>query len=815
MRCHAPRSSPLAVPLVATSLVAAAALLAAACSGGEPEFDELWAATTSRVSTPTTTVIGADGNEIEFQRPWLMDAHGRYVHVYGVNVSGSHKSPLTETRPGGDTPPALYPLTTDPAVLARCRTEYPLPAECLPTREVSYVGQPFPLAEADRWFGQIAGLGFNSVRLITNWESVQPYRPGTCAGRGPRYSAECYDREYLDYYDQIIAKAKEHGLYVLVDMHQDIFSRHLFAYYNERPEETVPGIETDSIARTILALFPPYTDWVRGHGAGRWVVETCLPEKDLDSPWWGTFRALGGFKDERGLLKPEMIGALTSLFQKLFPDGGGAIPAWVNYALAHLPDHFEVHESSDFLPFTFWPTNGLLSLDAERCFAAFFAGDAVFPGMTYEGQPVEQYLQEQYIGAYLELVKRAKKYDHVFGYDLMNEPVGVFIMLTAAAAFAIDGAPGAVDAVLTGLLGDDLGGNVSKLVFGLGLLPPDTRPETLAQWGLDHVDLLQALSLNLNFDAAHLQPFWEKLGQAVQEEDPNAIVWFEPGGSIRMITGPTPQWDMPLTRPQGVKQLVFAPHWYPDIYPTLGLNSPPRDFNLDEQLYKDYTEPLRELKERGPTWLGNVPVVVGEFGTYFNFGGIEESKKNDYRISANFLNSEYEAFEELSLGRMVWCFAPDNDPEYGEWWNHEDFSIVGPDGAARGWPAYVRTHVRATSGKLVGERFTSQYHFWDPQKGERRPDAAYELTMESRETTAPTEVFVPRRYYPDGFYVWLSDGVAYHDPARQILYWYPTADEPGHDHTLRIEAVYADREALGWNYFFRGDAVVTGKGGVR
>jgi len=813
MRCRAPRSSPLFRSLVL--LAAPLLLLLAGCSGGEPDFEALWQATTSRVGTPATKVMGADGNEIEFQRPWLMDAQGRYVHVYGVNVSGSHKAPLTETRPGDGGPPTLYPLTTDESILERCRTEYPPPAECIPSQTVSYVGQPFPLEEADHWFGQIAGLGFNSVRLVTNWESVQPYRPGTCADRGPRYTPECYDLEYLGYFDQLIAKAKEYGLYVLVDMHQDVFSRHLFAYYNEHPEETVDGIEEDSVAKTILALFPPYTDWVRGHGAGRWVVETCLPEKDLDSPWWGTFRALGGFKDENGVLKPEAIGALTSLFQRIMPGGGGTIPKWVNYALEHLPDHFEVHESSDFLPWTFWPTNGLLSLDAERCFAAFFAGDAVFPGMTYEGQPVEQYLQEQYVGAYLQLVERAKHHDNVFGYDLMNEPVGVFIMLTAAAAFAMDGAPGAVQNVLNSLLGEELGGDVNSLVFGLGLLPPDSEPETLAQWGLDKVDLLQALQLNLSFDAQHLQPFWEKLGQAVQEVDPHAVVWFEPGGSIRMITGPTPQWDQPLTRPQGVKQLVFAPHWYADIYPVVGFNVPPREFNLDEHLYKDYTAPLRELQERGPTWLGNVPVVVGEFGTYFNFGGIQESMNNDYRISGNILNAEYEAFEELSLGRMIWCFAADNDAKYGEWWNHEDFSIIGPDGEPRGWPAYVRTHVRATSGKLVGESFVSQYAFWDPEKGERRPDGAYDLTMESRETTAPTEVFVPVRYYPEGFYVWLSDGVAYHDPERQILYWYPTDDQPDHQHTLRIEPPYADREALGWSYFFRGDEVLTGKGGVR
>ena len=68
---------------------------------------------------------------------------------------------------------------------------------------------------------ELAGLGFNSVRLITNWESIQPYKPNSdiCLG-SDRYTDECYDLDYLAYYEALIAKAKAHGIYVLVDMHQ-------------------------------------------------------------------------------------------------------------------------------------------------------------------------------------------------------------------------------------------------------------------------------------------------------------------------------------------------------------------------------------------------------------------------------------------------------------------------------------------------------------------------------------------------------------------------------------------------------------------
>jgi len=65
--------------------------------------------------------------------------------------------------------------------------------------------------------------------------------------------------------------------------------------------------------------------------------------------------------------------------------------------------------------------------------------------------------------------------------------------------------------------------------------------------------------------------------------------------------------------------------------------------------------------------------------------------------------------------------------------------------------------------------------------------------MESKESAAPTEVFVPLRQYPKGFYVWVSDGAAYFDTERQMLYWYPTRDAPGTVHEITIRPPLEDR----------------------
>ena len=816
--------------------------LAGCSSNDAPNFQEMRTQSLSRVHIKSVETVGVDGNIVTHQLPHIRDAHDRYVHFRGINVSGSHKAPPSEEFP------SLYPLPTDAAKRAECKTTVPMPADCIPERVVSYLDSPFPLDEADKWYGKLADLGFNSVRLITNWESIQPFKPGTCAGRPetyekdgqtlPKYTDECYDLEYLDYYEQLVDRAKVHGIYVLADMHQDIFSRHLMTYYTEDPTygdpDNLQKPEKGSLDEIILSLFPRtktendgggYTDWVRGHGAPRWIVQTCLPEKKMDSPHWGIPRMVGGLRGEDGNLDLAAFSTINDIFEILNP--GQPLPVWLEELLEKVPEgYFDVDETSDMLPITPWLLNGGLSLDVDRCFASLFAGDKVFPNLGVDPADLvtkrrdevpnpddlidlKTYMQDAYTNAWLEVVKRIKKHDNVVGYDIMNEPVGIFLMLMIAGNY--DGPDSLLDTVSM-LLGNELGEKVTDLIVALNLMPPDTEPETLKRWGLYDLDTGPLLDLNMGFDAKFLLPFYERVGQAIQEEDPNAVIWFEAATSIRTLTGPQAFFDLPLTKPQGINQLVFAPHWYPDIYPRVGINSPPREFKLDEWLYRDLTEKIEEHMEMSPSWLGNVPVVFGEFGTYFNFNGIEESMATDYAISAHVLNSYYEAFEEFNLGSMVWCFAPNNDAKYGEWWNHEDFSIIGPDGEARGWPAYVRTYARATSGKMVSQHFNSQYHYWDPVSNVPKPERHYDLVMEGYETDAATEIFVPKLQYPDGFYVWVSDGFAYYDEERQILYWYPTTKKIGWKHTIHIEPWLPDREVKGWRYFFKGSDVLVGTG---
>jgi hypothetical protein len=201
-------------------------------------------------------------------------------------------------------------------------------------------------------------------------------------------------------------------------------------------------------------------------------------------------------------------------------------------------------------------------------------------------------------------------------------------------------------------------------------------------------------------------------------------------------------------------------------------------------------------------------VVYGEFGTYFNFNGIEQAERDDYQVSAHILDNYYEAFERLFTSNVLWCYSPENDFELGDLWNHEDFSVIDPRGAPRGEEAWRRPYAAALAGKPISTHYHSELHYFDPDKGEVNKVGEFEVVYAAKETGAPSEIVIPDRVYPDGFYVWVSDGICHYDPDDHVLYHKPSRDEPGVEHWVRILPPLKKHEAVGWQYFFDGNRVI-------
>ena len=126
---------------------------------------------------------------IHTRGPWFKDDSGRTVMLRGVNLGGSTKVP---TRPDGATwnPEGFFDH-----------------------RDVSFVGRPFPLSEADEHYSRLRQWGFNCLRFLITWEAVEHAGPGL------------YDEEYLDYLYAVVKKAGQYDFHVFVDPHQDVYSR--------------------------------------------------------------------------------------------------------------------------------------------------------------------------------------------------------------------------------------------------------------------------------------------------------------------------------------------------------------------------------------------------------------------------------------------------------------------------------------------------------------------------------------------------------------------------------------------------------------
>jgi len=725
--------------------------------------------------------ISCQGEKTDFSRTtltrihteynYLKDEHGRYVYLHGVNVSGSNKFPANED-------PETFATTGPP----------------------TYVGKPFPLEEADIHFGQLRRLGFNVIRLIVSWEGIQPEAP------------DRFDEEYLDYLQQIVAAANEHRIYVLLDMHQDLFSRHLISKFNDqfyrnpiiRTTLESMGMNPDGPEAMVLAFMPPYTNAVRGDGAPRWVVEAIMPEKNLDSPFWGYPRILGR-------LNADSLGTLNRLITE-FSGMDVQIPEEILDLLQ--PDGtYDITETSDLLPFTFWGINMLVSIDAQRCFAALFAGKDVYPTLRAGGKNIQDHLQDAFTNAWREIARRVKDYPNVIGYDIINEPIGVFMTLSAAAAILATGARDTVASLLEIFFPDpQLAEDIADLIIDLQLLPPDNSEETVRKWGFEHADLMALMNLNYGFEKTYFQPFYGRVGGAIQDIDPHAIIWIEPSLGMEAAFAFAGMgsglgfWEMNMTLPEGIRQAVFTSHWYPDIYPFFGFNVPPRDFTPEEHRFRDYRASLESMVGKAHHSLGNIPAVIGEFGTYFNFNGIESSIQDDYAVSKEILDNYYESYEDLLLGHIQWCWSPENTRDRGEGWNSEDFSVIDPDWEPRAEEAFSRPTPTFMSGKPVSLHYYSELHYFDPQKGKANPVGEFELAFESKETNAPTEIFIPYDIaYPEGFYVWISDGYAAYDHDHTTLYYFPTADAPGHIHTITLRAPIPETglENPGWQYFFK------------
>ncbi|HUI71567.1 MAG TPA: hypothetical protein VL354_13685, partial [Spirochaetia bacterium] len=236
--------------------------------------------------------------------------------------------------------------------------------------------------------------------------------------------------------------------------------------------------------------------------------------------------------------------------------------------------------------------------------------------------------------------------------------------------------------------------------------------------------------------------------------------------------------------------VVFAPHWYDAFVlvkkhfsPWVAVDSSSQKPVLGRRAARrSVREQLSRLTSAAMHQAGGAPTLLAEFGTPFDLDRGKAFRTRDFRAQEKALDRSFTAIEENLLSCTIWNYCADNTNERGDQWNGEDLSIFSADqltdpgdinSGGRGLRAFVRPFARATAGEVTRMRFDMR-------------SRTFELAFRhDPRASAPTEIFVPRFQYPNGFRVEASDGTFAHLPESQVLEYRHTTDHDEHWIRLR------------------------------
>ena len=606
---------------------------------------------------------------------FFIDETGRARIFHGVNLSGTSKVP---TDPPGYTH-LLESLSEK--------------------RNVSFIGRPFPLEEADEHFGRLKHWGLDFLRFLVPWEAIEHAGPGR------------YDDAYLDYLEAILEKALVYDINLFIDPHQDVWSR-----------------------------------FSGGDGAPAWTLEAV--GFDLDS-----FHQTGA-------------------------------------ALLH-------QQQPDDFPHMMW-SNNYYRFAAFTMFTLFFGGRAFAPQMMVDGLNIQDYLQEHYVNAFAQVAKRVKHLPNVLGFDTMNEPhyglIGVPDLRSHDHLLLQRGVmPSPAQAIF---LANGFAQDCPDFGTPLPTLPPlkvesvRIDPAGATVWRDECADVWRAHGVwdvdkdgvprilrpghfaRADFTRDYLKPFIERFAAGIHAAMPAAHIFIE-----AEPFAPPPKFE-------DADKLVYAPHFYDGMTLFTRRFNPHLNFDLfdrrpliGESSIRAYlSEQIGRFRRYADQALGDVPIVVGEFGVPMNLNGADAFHTCDFSNQADALDYNLRALDDCLLNHTLWNYSPDNTNERGDQWNNEDLSIFSRDqqsdpsdidSGGRALSAVVRPYAGKVAGTPLNMRFDR-----------RRGLFTFSFRGDSS-VTEPTELFVPNSQFPDGYRVEVSDGeFEIQSDEQRVLYRHSDKDMP-------------------------------------
>ncbi len=465
-------------------------------------------------------------------------------------------------------------------------------------------------------------------------------------------------------------------------------------------------------------------------------------------------------------------------------------------------------------PQMIWGTNDY-KLASATMFSLFFGGNVFAPQTKIDGQPVQEFLQSHYIAAVKQVAKRLKGLPQVIGYDSLNEPsdgwIGNADLAAHESELQLGESPTPYQSML---LGDGLPTEIDFYeIRGFGVRKTDTRvlnPEGVRAWQDDRVGVWRENGVwdyngdglpnllrpdhfarvngrEVDFPNDFLKPFINRFGREVRQVEPETLVFIEA----------VPHKGLPKWTDEDIPGVVDSSHWYDDVtlvtkrfrwYATLDLVTGRLALGPG-QIRALFRRLLSEIKSRATALLGNVPVLIGEFGIPFDMHNKRAYRTGKFNKQTRALDASFQALEANLLHATLWNYTPDNSNLHGDLWNGEDLSIFSRDqqtnpmdinSGGRALSAFIRPYPIAAAGEPISLSF-------------RMRKARFEFHFQGDPTVdAPTEIYVPQFHYGRGIWIEVSDGKYEYRPEEQRMRYWP--ENPAGEHWIKFEARHSKIE---------------------
>lgn len=234
------------------------------------------------------------------------------------------------------------------------------------------------------------------------------------------------------------------------------------------------------------------------------------------------------------------------------------------------------------------------------------------------------------------------------------------------------------------------------------------------------------------FDQETLPEFYCEVAGAIRAIDPYRLILVEPSTLVVMGLPSLLSSRRGQTTLHTIKGLVYSPHIYDGLSVLMGR-------------FYGATARLRYMLDLHFNTAAHLRAgcIIGEFGVL-----------NHLRGAHTLYATKLELFDRSMVNWIAWNYMVGNVN-----WNDEDISVVYPDGRERVHvDVLVRPYPRATAGTPLGMSFDPRSHTF-----------VFTYAVNAA-ITAPTEIYLPRRHYRNGFDLRLSRGLtAEYDESRQVL----------------------------------------------